>query len=81
MAVSANLASKTVVNGVFDHDPVTWSSVSGDVSEALIYYIHTGTEGTSRLVAFLDTGQTGLPVTPNGGDITFTPNASGVFAL
>jgi hypothetical protein len=39
------------------------------------------TESTSALICFLDTGVTGLPVTPNGGDITITWNASGIFAL
>jgi hypothetical protein len=80
--VSDALASKTVsAAGVFDAADKTISAVSGDVSEALILYIHTGTEGTSRLICFLDTGVTGLPVTPNGGDITITWHASGIFAL
>jgi hypothetical protein len=71
----------TVTNGVFDGDNVTYTAVSGSSVEALLIYIDTGTAGTSRLVAFLDTGFTGLPVTPNGGDITITWNASGIFAL
>jgi hypothetical protein len=33
------------------------------------------------LVAYLDTGVTGLPVTPNGGDITISWHASGIFQL
>ena len=81
VAVSASLTTKSVTDGTFDCDAWTWSSVTGDPSEAIILYLHTGTESTSRLVVFLDTGQTGLPVTPNGGNITFTPNASGVFTL
>ena len=81
VATSPNLTGKTVTGGVFDHDDVTFSSVSGDQAEALIYYIDTGVEGTSRLVAFLDTGQTGLPITPNGTDIDFVVNASGAWAL
>ena len=32
-------------------------------------------------MAFLDTSVTGLPVTPNGGNITVTWNASGIFQL
>jgi hypothetical protein len=71
----------TVTNGVFDGDNVTYTAVSGSSVEALLIYIDTGTAGTSRLVAYLDTGFTGLPVTPNGGDITITWNASGIFAL
>ena len=37
--------------------------------KALILYQHTGTDATARLIAYIDTA-TGLPVTPNGGDIT-----------
>jgi hypothetical protein len=39
------------------------------------------TPTTSPLVAYIDTSVTGLPVTPNGGDISVTWNASGIFAL
>lgn len=74
-------ATKTVTNGVFDGADVTWSSVTGATAEAIVIYIDTGVAGTSRLVAYIDTGVTNLPVTPNGGDITGTWNASGIFAL
>lgn len=74
-------ATKTYTNGVFDGGDVTFTAVSGATVEALVLYIDTGTAGTSRLVAYIDTGVTGLPVTPNGGDITITWNASGIFAL
>lgn len=68
VATSANLASKTTVDGDADAADVTFSSVTGDQSEALVIYQDTGTAGTSRLIAYIDTA-TGLPVTPNGGDI------------
>lgn len=71
----------TVTNGLFDGDNVTYTAVSGNSAEALLIYIDTGTAGTSRLVAWIDTSVTGLPVTPNGGDITITWNASGIFQL
>lgn len=66
---TATLASKTVADGIADAADVTFSSVSGAQSEALIIYKDSGVEGTSTLIAYLDTG-TGLPVTPNGGDIS-----------
>lgn len=66
---TATLANKSVANGVFDADDVTFSAVTGDQCEAILIWIDTATESTSRLVAYLDTGITGLPVTPNGGDI------------
>lgn len=74
-------ATKSVTNGVFDGADVTFSTVSGATAEALVIYIDTGAAGTSRLVCYLDTSVTGLPVTPNGGNITVTWNASGIFAL
>lgn len=74
-------ATKTVTNGVFDGADVTYTAVTGNSAEALIIYVDTGTASTSPLVAYIDTGVTGLPVTPNGGDITVTWNASGIFAL
>ena len=81
VATSGALTNTTVTNGTFDADDVTFSSVTGDQSEALIIYIHTGSEATSRLVAYIDTGVTGLPVTPNGGNISLAWNASGIFTL
>lgn len=75
------IANTTVVNGLFDGDNVTYTAVTGNSAEALLIYIDTGTAGTSRLVAWIDTSVTGLPVTPNGGDITITWNASGIFQL
>jgi hypothetical protein len=75
------LASKTFTNGVFDAADITYTAVSGATVEAFIIYIDTGVAGTSRLIAFIDTGFTGLPVTPNSGDIAVAWNASGIFAL
>jgi hypothetical protein len=68
VATSVNLTSKTTVAGSADAADVTFSSVTGDVSEFLVIYQDTGTAGTSRLIAYIDTA-TGLPVIPNGGDI------------
>ena len=58
----------------------TFTAVSGDQSEELLFYDHTGTEGTSLLIASFDTFSSGMPVTPNGGDINVVVNASGVFS-
>lgn len=82
VAVSAAMASKTVTDGIFDAADVTWSAVSGDPSEAIVIYQHTGTESTSRLIAYIDTA-TGLPVIPNGGNITVTwdSGANKIFKL
>lgn len=74
--------TKTVTDGLFKTTGTnTFTGVSGASVEALVLYIDTGTPATSRLVAFIDAGVTGLPVTPNSGDITITWNASGIFQL
>jgi hypothetical protein len=75
------IGSKTFTNGVFDGADVTFPTVSGASAEALVIYIDTGTAGTSRLITYQDTGVTGLPVTPNSGDINIVWNASGIFSL
>lgn len=75
-------ATKSYTNGVFDGADVTLTAVSGSTAEAIVLYVkNAGANTTWRLVAYLDTGVTGLPVTPNGGDITVSWNASGIFAL
>ncbi len=76
VATSGNLASKTITNGAFDADDITFSAVSGDQSEALIVYYDSTVEATSILIAYIDTVSSGLPVTPNGGDITVTWGAN-----
>jgi hypothetical protein len=76
-----SLSSKSYTNGVFDAADVSFSGVTGDTVEALLIYIDTGTAATSPLVAYIDSSVTGLPVTPNGGNIAITWNASGIFAL
>ena len=82
VATSGNMASKTSTLGVFDAADITFSSVTGDVSEALVIYKDTGVAATSPLLAYID-GATGLPVTPNGGDITITwdSGANKIFKL
>ena len=68
VSTSGNLASKTTALGVADAADVTFSSVSGAVSEFLVIYQDTGTPSTSRLIARIDSA-VGIPVTPNGGDV------------
>lgn len=76
------IGSKTFTNGTFSGGNVTFTAVaSGSTVSALAIYIDTGTTTTSPLVAYIDTSVTGLPVTTNGGDITITWNASGIFTL
>ena len=71
---SGNLGSKTVTDGVADAADVTFSAVSGDESESIDGFFDSGVESTSLMIFNIDTA-TGLPVTPNGGDITVTWDA------
>lgn len=82
IATSAGLAATTITDGTFDSDNFTWSAVSGNQSEAIVVWNDTPTTPTADpLVVYYDTGMTGMPVTPNGGDINVTVNASGWFSL
>jgi hypothetical protein len=79
---STTLANKTITNGVFDADDATFSSVTGANCEALLIFQDTGIQTTSRLIAYIDSA-TGLPILPNGGDISvaFSNGSSKIFAL
>lgn len=76
------LSNKTVTDGIFNADDVSFLSVpAGDPCEALLIWIDTTVTTTSRLVAWLDTGITGFPITPSGGNIDVTWNTSGIFRI
>lgn len=78
-----SLGSKTigtVAAGVFDAADTTFTSLAGDQAESLILFKNTGTDTTSDLIDFWDTA-TGLPLTPNGGDVVVQWNASGIHQI
>lgn len=75
----ATLASLTIALGVFDSADFTWTAVTGDQSEIVLIY--DDTHASDALIAYYDTGITGMPVTPNGGNINVTVHASGWFTL
>lgn len=76
------ILTKTQTSGTFDGDDVTYTAVTGATVEALVLYRkNAGANTTWPLIAYIDTGVTGLPVTPNGGDIVITWNVSGIFAI
>lgn len=61
-----------IATGVVSASAITFTSVSGDVADYLIVFKNSGTDTTSPLAIVWDSATTGLPVTPNGGDITAT---------
>jgi hypothetical protein len=79
------LAGVATTGGKFTFSTVTWLAVpNAEIARYIVFYDSApGTAGTNRLIACIDTttGVT-LPVTANGGNITFTPDATnGLFVL
>lgn len=82
VATSSNLGTKTFTLGVFSFAAFTWSAVTAGLAcQAVMVYDDTPGSDATRPIVLVDDGATNLPVTPNGGDITYTPNGSGVAAL
>ena len=71
IAGPVTLTAKATTGGAADAADCTFTSVSGATINAIVIYKDTGTEVTSPLIAYIDTA-TGLPITPNGGDIIVT---------
>lgn len=79
VATSGALGSKAVTSGIADGADITWTAVAaGAAITGLLIYQSSAVGGgadvaatAQRLIAWIDTA-TGLPVTPNGGDITVT---------
>jgi poly-gamma-glutamate capsule biosynthesis protein CapA/YwtB (metallophosphatase superfamily) len=80
---TAQLASKSAAAGVCDAADTIFTAVSGASIEAVVLYKDTGVESTSQLIAYIDTAAGGLPVTPDGTDITIAwdTGANKIFKL
>ena len=77
----AALGTKTVTDGTFNAADTTLTAVTGDSAEGVLIYKDSGADTTSVLLAYYDTGVSGLPVTPNGSDITMVWYANGLWKL
>jgi hypothetical protein len=82
VATSGNLSGKSSTLGVADASDEVVGTVSGDQFEYIVLYMDSGVDATSWLIACIDTA-TGLPCTPNGGDITvqWDAGANKIFKL
>lgn len=80
IAAGVTLTSVTTSGGSLSAANVIWSSVTGTAAAYICIYKSTGTDSTSPLIGLIDTA-TGLPVTPNGGDITAAWSGGVVFTL
>lgn len=78
------LTGKSVTDGIFDALDITFATVpAGDALEYILIFKDDGVaDSSSPLVALIDTA-TGLPVTPNGGDINvqWDEGANKIFKL
>ena len=76
------LTTKTigvVAVGVFNADDVTFDTIAGpDAADYLVLFKFDATPANAPLIVTWDSVTTGLPVTPNGGNIIVTWNASGI---
>lgn len=79
----ATLSTVTGTNGTMDAADLApaWASLAQSTTKtigALVVYKDTGTASTSPLIAYIELAS---PVTPNGGDINITWNASGILSI
>lgn len=85
LATTVALTGKTSTGGVADADDTSFLSVpnTGDTGEIVVLYQDSGSPATSRLIAYVDTFASGMPVTPNGGDIAlaWASGANKIFKL
>lgn len=68
---AVTMSGLAIVNGAADANDVTFPSVTaGAAAEALVIYkeVNSGDQTQNIPLVFIDTA-TGLPITPNGGDI------------
>lgn len=82
VATSGALSGKTSTDGTANASNETFSSVTGSAAAFVVIFKDTGVAGTSPLILLIDTA-TGLPVTPNGGDIEidWDTGANKIFTL
>lgn len=84
-ANSEAIGSLTVTNGTVDGADTVFASVntSGTTVEGIVLFVNdSSADATSYLVAYYDTGITGMAFsTGSGAQVTIVWNASGIFAL
>ena len=81
---SAALSGKTTTNGTADASDTSLTATAATACNALVVFKHTGVDGTARLIAYIDTPTSGLPMTPAAGqtvNITWDNGANKIFTL
>jgi len=81
---TGTFVSKTYVFGVFDAANVSLVALFAEESNAIIIFQHTGSDATARLIAYIDTPESGLPCTPRAGqsvNINWDTGVNKIFKL
>lgn len=81
---SAALTGKTKTGGVADADDTSVVATAAVACNAIIVFKHTGADATARLIGYIDTPTSGLPVTPaasQGVNILWNNGANKIFKL
>ena len=66
---SASLASKTVTAGVFNAASTSITATAAVACGSLVIFQHTGSDATARVIAYIDTPASGLPMTPAASQV------------
>lgn len=79
--VDGPLAAKSATDGIARANNLTFAALNGAKCDAVVLFKDTGDENTSPLICYIDSAS-GLPVTPQGGDITVVwDTINGIFRL
>jgi len=82
VGISLPLAGKTMsLLGAFSSNNARWEGISGNSVETAGLFFDSGTPSSSRLIAFYNTGMTGLPITPAGESFNGIPASGGWLVL
>lgn len=82
VVATGDVPINAITDGVVDlTGALTFTSVSGDAADYLTVWKNSASAATSPLIITYDSATTGLPVTPNGGDITVTWGSSTLLTL
>ena len=73
VVATTNVSVSSISGGIVTlTGAITFTSVTGDAADYLTVWKNSGSAATSPLAITWDSASTGLPVTPNGGDINVT---------
>ena len=82
VGTATDLTGEVVTSpGIFNATDGTISSVTGNPIEQLVVFKWSGTASTSPLTHAYDSATTGIPLTPNGGDVTVTWAGGGILQI